>query len=344
MSDKRLFIHVNKIKSKNVLGQACVHNTRKEGDKTGAHIDKERTSDNEYLAGTQNDNFVTAFQNKIAESEYYNTHDIRSNAVIALEAISNYPGELKINESGWEIKDREKFEKWKTETVDFLKHKFGEENVINIALHMDESTPHIHAVIIPMHKNERGEKKLNYSHYVDGKSSLKALQTEYADALADTGFERGVKDSPTKVQTMKKMRADSVRFYEKELPPVKKGQSAADYRKEINELYKGASVKAGISENKLKEMKSWKDLAAKKDKTIDNQRTQINALQSKNQKLEEELMEMKRRKVYEKYGIDTHPQSEDVQKLYVPLQEDLIRRGQEYVEAHNINVDRIADR
>lgn len=46
------------------------------------------------------------------------------------------------------------FEQWKKENVEWLQSYFGKDNVVSAVLHMDETTPHIHAVVIPM-VNER---------------------------------------------------------------------------------------------------------------------------------------------------------------------------------------------
>lgn len=52
----------------------------------------------------------------------------------------------------------------------FLAAEFGEENVVSLDLHMDESSPHFHAIVTPI-KNG----KLNAKHWLDGSAKLSKL-------------------------------------------------------------------------------------------------------------------------------------------------------------------------
>ena len=43
------------------------------------------------------------------------------------------------------IQDEGKLDEWCQDNIDWLKKTYGEENVVAATLHLDESTPHIHA-------------------------------------------------------------------------------------------------------------------------------------------------------------------------------------------------------
>lgn len=61
-----------------------------------------------------------------------------------------------------------------------------------------ETTPHIHALIVPMFYNEKKKyPTLNNSYYFDGKEKLSAWQDKYTDAMTDKFniFIRGIKGS-----------------------------------------------------------------------------------------------------------------------------------------------------
>lgn len=73
----------------------------------------------------------------------------------------------------------------------------GEQYILSATVHMDESTPHLHLVFVPVvHKiNKNGEKleKIACSEYWKGKDSYRKLQDAFYKYITDNGFnlERG---------------------------------------------------------------------------------------------------------------------------------------------------------
>ena len=88
--------------------------------------------------------------------------------------------------------------KWAEANIAFLKGKFGEENVVSCTLHQDELTPHFHAVVVPITPDGRLSAKDMFNP-----KTLRALQTEYAEAMKPFGMERGVEHSRAKHETMR---------------------------------------------------------------------------------------------------------------------------------------------
>jgi hypothetical protein len=88
--------------------------------------------------------------------------------------------------------------KWAEANIAFLKGKFGEENVVSCTLHQDELTPHFHAVVVPITPDGRLSAK-----DVFNPKTLRALQTEYAEAMKPFGMERGVEHSRAKHEVMR---------------------------------------------------------------------------------------------------------------------------------------------
>lgn len=92
----------------------------------------------------------------------------------------------------------------------FIIEKFGEDNVLSISHHLDESNPHSHIVVIPIKKKEikwknrsgagsRIENRLVARDYIGTKQKLRTLQTDFynhvkkwEDALPGITFYRGV--------------------------------------------------------------------------------------------------------------------------------------------------------
>jgi len=89
--------------------------------------------------------------------------------------------------------------KWAQDNLNFLKEKFGKENVVSFTLHQDEKTPHVHAVIVPITPDGRLSAK-----DVFNREGLRELQTEYAQAMAPHGFERGIEHSQAEHQPMRR--------------------------------------------------------------------------------------------------------------------------------------------
>ncbi|OYE01689.1 MobV family relaxase [Nostoc sp. 'Peltigera membranacea cyanobiont' 232] len=90
----------------------------------------------------------------------------------------------------------ERMQQWAIASRDWLTENYGSK-CVRAELHLDESTPHIHAYIVPLN-----EKTGRVSHDAmfggrggQGRIKLSKLQDSYAAALAPLGIERGVKGS-----------------------------------------------------------------------------------------------------------------------------------------------------
>ena len=107
---------------------------------------------------------------------------IRKNAVYALEFIFAFSPEA---EGTFDLIE------WSKANIRWLKDNFGgSKNIISFRLDMDESTPHNHAVVVPIVEVD-GERKLAARKYVNGKIALSKLQTSYVEYMAEFGLERG---------------------------------------------------------------------------------------------------------------------------------------------------------
>ncbi len=80
----------------------------------------------------------------------------------------------------------------------WLDNEYGD-RIVRAELHLDESTPHVHAYLVPL--DERG--KLNCRGIFGGRQKLSQFQDSYANALSPLGLERGIKGSRAKHTTIK---------------------------------------------------------------------------------------------------------------------------------------------
>jgi hypothetical protein len=155
------------------------------------NADPELRQYNRQLAGTLD--MVKDVNDRIAAAGC----KVRKNAVMAIEhLITASPEAFKykkiIGEDGkpallGNIKNWNNFE---SAASKWLIEQYGAENVVNVHVHKDEETPHIHAVVVPIKDG-----KLNARHFVNGREKLSAMQDSFSEAVKDMGIERGVKGS-----------------------------------------------------------------------------------------------------------------------------------------------------
>lgn len=119
----------------------------------------------------------------------------RRNQVRAIEAIlSASPKYFKPNgKGGW---DKGAVDAWSKEALAWL-HKTHGDRLLQAILHMDEKSPHIHAVLLPEVAGRLCAKEFT------AKANLQGWQTSYADACAPLGLARGVQRKGVKHTELK---------------------------------------------------------------------------------------------------------------------------------------------
>ena len=103
--------------------------------------------------------------------------------------------------------DKDDIKKWADTCMEFVYQDLGykKEQVLHATVHMDEKTPHIHCVVVPLVK--KLDKRTNTERYtiskkqyIKDKIHLSELQDKYHKRLIDKGYdlERGIKGSDNK--------------------------------------------------------------------------------------------------------------------------------------------------
>ena len=105
-----------------------------------------------------------------------------------------------------------RIKEWCADNLDWLRKTYGEDNVVSAVLHLDESTPHIHATVVPIVTGERrkarekktdepGKRKYRKKSVarprlcaddIMTRVKLKAYQDSYAETMSKYGLERGI--------------------------------------------------------------------------------------------------------------------------------------------------------
>ena len=113
---------------------------------------------------------------------------VRKDSVKALELVMSF------SKNG--VKDSE-LKDWMKANIEFINEQLGSiSNCYDLALHLDESQIHCHALCIPLDNNQR----LNARYYINGAKKLSALQDAYAEKMKPFGLERGKDKRLTKAQ------------------------------------------------------------------------------------------------------------------------------------------------
>lgn len=125
----------------------------------------------------------------------------RSNNVVADELMFTATNEFFKN------MDRDDIKEWADTCMEFVYKDLGykKEQVLHATVHMDEKTPHVHCVVIPLiQKYDKRTNTKRYTiskkQYIRDKIHLSELQDKYHKQLTDKGYdlERGIKGSNRK--------------------------------------------------------------------------------------------------------------------------------------------------
>ena len=90
-------------------------------------------------------------------------------------------------------------------SLEFIKEKYGEKNVISHSIHRDETTPHLIVYVVPVDEKTG---KLNAKKWLGGKAKLSQTQTEFANHVSEFGLERGLERSKARHKTIKEFYAE----------------------------------------------------------------------------------------------------------------------------------------
>jgi len=155
-----------KVKSRVSLVRAAQHNTR---ERMPPNADQARSEQNVAIGGMA-ENVIKRYSEQLPAK-------VRKNAVHAVELIFTASPDF----SGSWDQYLEACGKW---TADL----FGQKNILHIARHKDELTPHAHILVMPLKDG-----KLNANHFIGGsRNRMAELQDEFFDKVGKQhGLDRG---------------------------------------------------------------------------------------------------------------------------------------------------------
>ena len=115
----------------------------------------------------------------------------RKNAVLAVEYM------ITASPEWWQSATQIQKIEFEQKAKQFVSEIYGDKNIIQFSVHRDEKTPHVSAIVTPMH-----EGKLNARFYCGGRAKLAEQQDRIAELMSELGLERGIRGSKAKHKTI----------------------------------------------------------------------------------------------------------------------------------------------
>ena len=172
------------------------------------------------------------------------------------------------HEDMMKVQDEGRLNEWCADNLQWLHRTFGRENTVSAVLHMDETTPHIHATIVPIVTGERRkakqkqtEGKRSYRKKTDAvrlcaddvlnRDKLIGYHDDYAKIMDKYGLQRGVRGSEARHVTT----AQYYRDLKRQAGELETGvQQLQEEREEAEKRLK--QVKKEIGTQKLEAVKT----------------------------------------------------------------------------------------
>lgn len=300
----KAILRTAKLKSASGVRGCAEHNSR-----SRFTVNADRTRQNETMVDGGQDVYETVMKH-IADSGVM--RKIRDNAVLAQEIfLSASPEYFRPSDPAaagtWE---QDRMEQWRDASLKFLQGKYGG-HMIDCRLHLDESTPHLHAIVVPIVQGPKGSKLSAKECF--GRVDLQRLQDEYPKALQSAGLdiERGIKGSKakhTKIQEYYGIANRNERRYVPKItktPPMMVTQNQRnEYKDRINSQFfqcvKPVFQKARGADLERKKRKEYESTA----QALSKQNEQLKAqLRAANEAARETPLSL----VLEKAGLEPSP-------------------------------------
>lgn len=177
-------VHMQKIKVGSTRGIQS-HVNREHPPKTNPDIDNSKTAENYDLLPQSN---FSRYIKGVIENFATETKTVRKDAVVMCSFV------VTSDEQTMKAMLPEKQQNFFKDSLRFFADRYGNENIVNATVHMDENTPHLHLGVVPITDDGRLSAKSLFD-----KKELKSLQTDFALKVGSVyGLERGQENSERK--------------------------------------------------------------------------------------------------------------------------------------------------
>ena len=291
---------------------------------TNYDIDKERTKDNITLI--ECDNYNKRFNDIVAPMKLEHEERMKTMRADRIKTFNQHINSAK-NDVAFEMvftsdneffhdMSKDEIKRWAEKSLDFVTKDLGIErkNILHAVVHMDEKTPHLHVVAVPLvntynKKQQKDVWSISRRQYINGKVQLSTMQDIYNKRMNDSGYklERGEKGSDKEHTTKAEYQKKKLEKVKKEVIKAKSEISKikdikTNIEKDLEELdYKYKGIKSNIiaikqieyKKNRLTGTVSLKQNDFENLKGLAKQgvinASKIDELERKNNKLESEI-------------------------------------------------------
>lgn len=149
----------------------------------------------------------------------------------------------------------------------WFRSEFGAENVVSAVVHNDESSPHMHLLVVPRDESS-GQPKLNAKRIFGNKGVLRRRQSEFSDVMASFGVERGKADPERRHTKVRDWYHGHAQLDERERALETREADAESQvamaektRQEAEERAKQLSEREHAADQREKELNNWERAA-----------------------------------------------------------------------------------
>ena len=244
-------LRVEKKKS-TAVGHMQSHNLR-EFNSPKKNVDSSRSRLNYTLWGCEN--FKETIQKRVDFVQAQQTRKIRKDCPTSLEYVISASKDFFYGQD-----NREYFEF----AMAYIRKRHGDQNIVSAVVHLDEETPHMHVVVVPVRETEKGF-KLDPKSFMTPKELTK-LQTDFHKQVGKKfGLDRGEFDSEATHQTTeehnKQLQKENRKLEEQnkklEEQIKEKKELAAELDKLNGEVFKAPQIQYELATVKEKISLNW---------------------------------------------------------------------------------------
>lgn len=175
----KIHIEIKKVSNNAALATRYNHNLRLNPNEDLRHIDPTKSYLNHDLVNTTNVSYRELVEERIGSVSAAVNRNLRKrrDAVLALSITLSYT-------HGAEETNHFAVDEWEQASLKWLQNYFGLENVLSAMVHMDESSPHIHAIVTPITQDLR----LCAKDFVGSPKLLSQIHQSYGEEMAKPPF------------------------------------------------------------------------------------------------------------------------------------------------------------
>ena len=191
-------IRVQKFKAAAVTGIQIHDKREKEKSNTNPDIDYSKSNQNYSLIEADERPFQTQIKEKIESLNLKKA--VRKDAVVMCQIL------VTSNKDFFDNITPEQEKQFFQDSLEFIKKRYGADNIISAEVHKDEKTPHLHINLVPINDNKLSAKSL-----FDRPFLYKLQDDFYNDVSKNYGLERGGQEEHQRHKTMQELKKETLK-------------------------------------------------------------------------------------------------------------------------------------